>query len=101
MTIYVVFGTTGDSDRSEWPVKAYRTEADAKACVEKATELANAWREKTQSDEFDQLSWSAQEELRKNAVPLDPHFDMDYTGTSYFYYEVELEASFTYPEAIQ
>jgi hypothetical protein len=65
MIIYVVFGTTGEySDRREWTVKAFSEEKKAKKLVKDATRRAN---------EF------------------DSDMQTDYTGTRYYYEQVEFE----------
>lgn len=80
MTIWVVMGTTGEySDRREWPVRAFKRKKEAEELITAATQKAHEifvvgprYRWKTDDN------------------PFDPHMEMDYTGTSYFYYEVEL-----------
>lgn len=78
-TIYIVEGSTGEySDRREWPVMAYRNEEQAKAHVLKAQEWANQQR-------YDH--GRVREDPRN---PHDPGFQLDYTGTTYYYYAIEL-----------
>ena len=81
-TIYVVHGRTGEySDRTEWVVAAYTDEASARQHIEAATKRAN------------ELQVLAEKDGRGNII-LDNDFDkgmgMDYTGTSYWYCEIEL-----------
>lgn len=80
--IFVVEGTTGEySDRSEWPVMAYVDEEKAKEHVVNAERRAKEL-EATRRDYFDNVE--------KGANEFDPEMIMDYTGTSYYYYDVEL-----------
>ena len=82
-TIYVVFGTTGEySDRTEWPVKAYASLKKAKTHILEADKVADAIFVKREG----RMS-STNEETN----PFDEDFRMDYTGTSYYYIETELE----------
>jgi hypothetical protein len=95
MKIYVVIGTTGEySDRSEWLVSAYYSEDDAKQHVLRADEYA-----KTIMSSMAHNSYDERMEARKNN-PLDPSFDMDYTGTNYAYQELELKDKFIAPEVL-
>lgn len=80
--IYVVMGTTGEySDRSQWPVKAYRTEASARVLVEKASERAR---------EIEVATKGSYRAMREAVNEHDPHMDMDYTGTTYYVMKVDL-----------
>lgn len=82
MIIYVVFGQTGEySDNQHWMVKAFRDEELAKQLVLDATKgAAEAYAKVCRSN------W-----LRvKGGNPFDPDMKTDYTGTSYWYDEVEL-----------
>lgn len=102
MTVYVVFGRTGEySDRSEWAVVAYTREDDAKQHVLKATGYAEAWRTRTRQDDWVDLDWEEQQRQEKSANPMDPAFSCDYTGTDYWYEPLELKDQFTTPEPIQ
>lgn len=84
MTIYIVEGSTGEySDRREWSVKAFRSQEKAEAYVT----LCEAWlREHRVND--DNFGIDRYELMGKN--PHDPNMQIDYTGTRYYYYEVEL-----------
>lgn len=84
MKIYIVFGQTGEySDRKEWTVRAYKDKKRAKVLIELATkEALNLHKEA----EHNRLMG---EPLPNNKY--DPFFKTDYTGTTYFYQEVELE----------
>ena len=80
-TIYVVFGTTGEySDRRDWPVKAFVNEAKAQQLVLDATRIAK---------EMEAKEWRSYDSKEKNI--FDPNMDMDYTGTGYYHFPVELE----------
>jgi hypothetical protein len=79
--VYVVMGSTGEySDRTEWPVKAFRDEARAKEFVIDCDREAN--RIQVEHDRGIRI---------RQTHKHDPDFRMDYTGTSYFLYEVELD----------
>ena len=91
MKIFVVNGTTGEySDRTEWLVAAYTREEDAWKHVEKATEYVQAWR-----------STHTRYETRCPPGPFDPNLQMDYTGTDYTYFEIELREEFVSVETLQ
>jgi hypothetical protein len=80
-TIYVVMGSTGEySDKDYWPVKAFLnkelSEKYIAKCSARAREIEN-----TRPSRYD---------LEKGLNKFDPEMRMDYTGTSYFYYQVEL-----------
>ena len=83
--LWVVMGGTGEySDRREWPVRAYMHKAAAEAEIVKLDAQAKEiWAAKGEN-----YYPKVTNELRKHL--LDPNVDFDYTGTSYFYYEVEL-----------
>lgn len=87
MTIFIVFGTTGEySDRTEWPVKAFRDEQRAKDFVELLTSKS---REIYSEDNHSFKYWS--EVAKHSKIPEDPNFRLDYTGTSYYYVSTQLE----------
>jgi hypothetical protein len=83
--IWVVMGTTGEySDRSEWPVKAFRdqevAERFALAAKVRADEI-EATRDALQaSGEWNNAADQALVETNE----LDPDMSMDYTGTDYY-----------------
>ena len=83
MNIYVVIGKTGEyADRQEWLVKAFSTKEKARKharlCARDAKEF-----QKFREDEFKSPS---------NGYSVhDPYMVMDYTGTEYYYEEVEYE----------
>lgn len=102
MKVFVVFGKTGEySDRSEWPVCAYSSEDDAKTHVTKAQEYSDAWRARTQQDDWLDIDFEEQERALKAANPMDPCFSSDYIGTEYWYSPLELKERFTAPEVLQ
>lgn len=79
MKIYIVEGTTGEySDRSEWPVAAYADESLA----QQHAEAAKRWYE--EHDCFERHY----DEIFQN--PFDPFMHINYTGTDWTVYEVEL-----------
>lgn len=82
MKIYVVMGRTGEySDNVQWAVKAFKNEKKAQEFIVAVTKIANEV-EATRECDFS---------VPEGANPLDLQMRMDYTGTSYFYYVVELE----------
>lgn len=84
MKIYVVTGSTGEySDRTEWPVRAFRTQAQAEELVERASARARELFQERESKGGWGYDYSG-----KNAY--DPRMQMDYTGTTYYVGEVEL-----------
>jgi hypothetical protein len=95
LTIYVVEGSTGEySDRNDWPVRAFRTEEAAKAEVTRLSELARVYEQKKdETPDFWDIQYdTAKHAAFKAAIGIDdPHFSMDYTGTRYAFYAVELE----------
>ena len=83
MKIFVVTGTTGEySDRVEWLVKAVKDEQAAKDFVVTATKIAR---------EQEVLKSKSRDWLFQVKSELDPDISMEYTGTNYYYSEVELE----------
>lgn len=80
MTVFVVMGTTGEySDRDEWAVYWFTTEAAAMDYAARARIFANELLARGRYD--------ADGKLRRS--DLDPHFCMDYNGTDYFVVAVE------------
>jgi hypothetical protein len=80
-TIYVVMGTTGEySDRTEWPVVAFCQKDTAEKLIEQATKRAKEI-EATREERY---------YVERGCNEFDPDMTMDYTGTYYFLYEVEL-----------
>lgn len=88
--IYIVMGTTGEySERSEWPVCAYTDQQQAQKHAADASAVA---REELVKCEADGAYYDAFDERRATVNPYDPNMDLNYNGTSYFLYEVELKA---------
>lgn len=89
MKIWIVEGSTGEySDHSEWPVKAYTTEAAAKEMVELCS--AEYRRIKIRREELGLDTW---DDMPVDCVhKYDPGFTEDYTGTLWRAYPIELEA---------
>jgi len=86
--VYVVIGTTGEySDRNEWPVCAYLSEKDAQARV---GELENLLRLHGANSDAPGLIYERRDQLKKIFESIDPDFEIDYTGTRYYYYPVPL-----------
>ena len=83
MKIYLVFGKTGEwSDRREWVVCAFLDEKKAKERVVLAGRRANELFVK-----YKDAYWNEMDEKNE----YDDRFDMDYTGTTYHYAEVDCE----------
>jgi hypothetical protein len=85
----MVGGTTGEySDRTEWVVDAWRSEAEAQARVAELTEAMQRFGiTGREPDRYGDSHAARRKEMRK----LDPAFDDDYTGTSYYINELELK----------
>lgn len=82
--IYVVMGETGEySDRREWPVCAFSVEEDAQGLVKELKEkLLELKLSSEQEDNIDKSNAKLMEEY-------DPGFDISYTGSRYYYFEVD------------
>lgn len=93
--IYVVCGSTGEySDRTDWLVKAFRTEDAAKATIVRLSELARIYEQRRDAAGDTYYDLSPSEWTAKNAPDMlaaDPKFDHDHTGTRYSYEAIELE----------
>jgi hypothetical protein len=79
-------GSTGEySDRIEWPVMAFTSEAAAQAHITaldvRMQQMPQKWRDDR---------WDHDTEITAYMAPLDPGFRLDYTGTIYLYYEVKV-----------
>ena len=102
--IYVVYGRTGEySSRSEWAVRAFRSEEAAKdfrqqlldavrelGCGrgdEKARDFPGYYQEEIETDK----DYAHFREPWRRLKALDPNFTAQYTGTDYSYYSVPLE----------
>jgi hypothetical protein len=94
MKIYVVMGVTGEySDRNEWPVCAFSDEKMAQERVEKATFRAAEIRIQKDAGRAAGGNWYEAEKALLQTNEFDPDMEMDYTGTSYFLYTVDLMES--------
>lgn len=94
-TIYILQGTTGEySDRTDWIVRAYSNKEDA---VKAQQDVTDAFVKLWQFMEANQLSYwdyfydtldATYNEEATNLVAevhkIDPKFQMDYTGTSWW-----------------
>lgn len=83
-TIWIVEGNTGEYDnRRNWTVCAYPTKSSA----EKHVKMAQA--------EADRLEASRSELYRcQEKNPYDPDMSMDFNGTEYSCYKIELKTVF-------
>lgn len=89
-TIWVVEGSTGEySDHIEWPVKAFDDEGAANVFCER---VSARYREIVALFPGGYLQWSrARYESDPVALnELDPAMQMDYTGTNYLVYPIQL-----------
>lgn len=85
--IWIVSGATGEySDRTEWLVKAFCTEKRAADFVDKLDDYMRKEKAKFGPN----IGWDNRSAIAENN-PYDPNMRMDYTGTNYYYEEVELE----------
>lgn len=77
-------GSTGEySDNRNWAVIAFKNKLLAEEHILKATCRAKEILAKC----GDWVDWDEE----KDPNEFDSNMDMDYTGTTYFYYEVELK----------
>jgi hypothetical protein len=86
--IYLVMGSCGEySDRQEWPVRAYRTEAAAQAEVTRLDEHSRIFelRKKEMEDRCEW--WDAEEEATKahRELVADPGFRGDYYDRTHYF----------------
>lgn len=80
MMVFVVMGTTGEySDGIEWPVLAFTDEEDAKRHVENASRRANEIQVTRR-----------RHDLTEPVNEFDKEMKIFYTGTSYYYFQVEM-----------
>jgi len=97
VNIYVVKGSTGEySDRTEWLVKAFRTEQEAKdhiIAVEVYMKMHGINLDGNVSNNdatgVSMSRWDMVQSVEGN--PVDPNFQLDYTGTRYYVEQVELK----------
>ena len=96
-TIHVVFGSTGEySDRSEWPVRAFRDAAKAEAFEFMSTKWAHELKASIDAHGVcnECYGWDDTKKTdcpRRQKPAHDPSFRIDYTGTDYYTVRVELE----------
>lgn len=91
-TIYVVTGSTGEfSDYQEWSVCAFTKEILAVSFVEGlTTALSKLGASSESGDVKSNLTLSDRAKIAEEMNDLDPQCRVDYTGTRYFYYPLEL-----------
>ncbi len=84
--IWIVEGRTGEySDRTDWQVCAFRDEAKAKELAIELKKLASATLVATEN------IWDWEDsEIGKVWKEKDPQAALDYTGTDYTAYELDL-----------
>ena len=83
-TIYIVGGTTGEySGKTDWAVCAYHS-------FEKAEEHARKAMLRAKELELGGYNRPTSEARHKGVNEFDPKMEMDYTGTEYFTFAVDL-----------
>lgn len=88
--IWIVMGSTGEySDRTEWPVLAFTSEADARVHI-----AALDVRMQQMPQDWKDNRWDYNDEIAAHMAPLDPGFSLNYSGTSYFCYEVKVAGGY-------
>lgn len=81
--LFVVIGTTGEySDRSEWLVRAFKREADARTYVEALQDRRK---------QLPQRDWENDLAIEAAMREFDPQYSEDYTGTSWFVRSVDYD----------
>ena len=86
--IWIVFGETGEYDsHHEWSIAAYKTEELAQAHADAATKF---YQDNNCLTDRYKWSYSRLDEFKN---PFDPNMDIDYTGTSWGVYPVELRSA--------
>lgn len=87
LVAYLVTGSTGEySDRSEWPVGVWWTEAEAQAYVEFLGE------QRQRLPRLKGYDWETGRTIEKAMRAFDPGFSEDYTGTVWFVTPVAVAA---------
>ena len=87
--VFVVFGMSGEySDRSEWPVRAYESQAEAQACVDRC----NAYAKTAPPDDYTPGAWDRRKQWT-SLNPDDPSMTCYSGGTEYGLYEIGLVKS--------
>jgi len=89
MRLHLVIGSTGEySDRSEWPVRAFKSKAGAEDFIKTLeAEYRKFEGENCGYQRPDQEGKSLDDAMKK----LDPKFEEDYTGTMWHLDFVEYE----------
>ena len=88
--IYVVSGSTGEySDRREWNVAAYFSEARAARRVVELDRVAKEIYQRTRGPAPDLDAWS-DEYKQAIATSGDPDMQIDYTGTNYYLAAIDI-----------
>lgn len=90
MKAFIVRGSTGEySDRDEWVVRGFVDKQKAETFEWECARAAKAYFDRRD----DEYNASAHESAASTAVavPGDPHFRCDYTGTDYYTEVVEIE----------
>lgn len=84
MKIYIVEGSTGEyADRQNWLVKAYSSRDKADAHAQSAEKWIN---------DYGVSEWRKQKyDANRDLNPYDPNMSVDYTGTSYYVIELDLD----------
>ena len=85
-TYYIVMGTTGEySDRCEWTVRVFKDETEATDFIGSLEEVYRSFKSIS--------SWREEDACLEAMTSLDPNFECDYTGTSWYYIEVDGDLS--------
>lgn len=96
--IYILQGTTGEySDRTDWIVRAYLDEANAIGAQMDVTDAFAILRQHMKDNNVEYYDFwhyekldNQTKELYQQVKNIDPKFQMDYTGTSWWVKECEL-----------
>lgn len=85
--VYMVVGWTGEySDRVDWPVRAFLSQANAERHRQAASEWARAYKQR-----WGNLDHTEAAKADRRTCPHDAKFTMDrYTGTDYEIWEAPL-----------
>lgn len=86
MKIFIVTGETGEySDHTGWFDGAYLSEEKAKNRVLELEGYLKTF------GEHQSLNYKERKEVETKMREFDEQFELDYTGTRYFYFEVEVK----------
>jgi hypothetical protein len=81
--VFVVMGETGEySDREDWAVRAFGSQAEAEALVRALDEWLNEHH--VSRNYGGQIDSDLRYGAGRLLCPLDPLFQLDYTGTRYY-----------------